>query len=176
MGLRLHGQGVIARDVRAVEIGLGSLNFLTVGGPYDTARASVAHAQFNAAYSFARALVDGRVDLTSYQDAALNDAAVIAITSKTHVIDDPAIDRASQAARVTLTLNDGRTIEAANITMKGSPQEPMSEDELMAKFHGCLEFGMAATPGAINRLGDAVMDIENAAVAATAIVEAFPGS
>ena len=174
LGLRLSGQGVNARDVRAVEIGLGSLNFLTVGGPYDAARASVAHAQFNAAYSFARALVDGRVDLKSYQDAALNDPAVVALTSKTRVIADPAIDPASQAARVTLTLNDGRTIEAANATMKGSPLEPMSEQELMAKFHGCFEFGMGASHGQINRLADAVMGIENATDTATAIVEAFP--
>jgi 2-methylcitrate dehydratase PrpD len=175
LGLRLSGQGVKPGDVRQVEIGLGSLNWLTVGGPYDPGRESITHAQFNAAYSFARALTDARVDLRSYQVPALRDPAVAALAARTRVIDDPAIDSESQAARVRVTLNDGRTVEARSDTMKGGPEEPMSEGELLEKFHGCLEFGIGASRAEADRLADVALKLETAADAAAAIVGAFPG-
>ena len=174
LGIALNGKGVTAGEIKRVEIGLGSLNWLTVGGPYDVHRASVTHAQFNAAYSFARALSDGRVDLRSYQENARNDPAIIRLTSRISVVNDPAIDAASQAARVTITLNDGRVMEETRVTMKGSPLDPMSEHEIMAKFRGCLEFGTGASSAQAERLADAAMQIDQAADAAAAIVEAFP--
>ena len=59
--------------------GWANVNWLTVGEPYDVKRDSVVHAQFNAAYSFARALADGRVDLRSYQRPQITDPAVAAL-------------------------------------------------------------------------------------------------
>jgi 2-methylcitrate dehydratase PrpD len=174
LGIRLSGQGVKPGNVRQVEIGLGSLNWLTVGSPYDAARVSVTHAQFNAAYSFARALTDARVDLRSYQISALGDPAVVALAARTRVIDDPGIDPATQAARVKVTLNDGSTVEVRSDTMKGSPEQPMSEDELLTKFHGCLEFGIGASRAESDRLADVALKLETAGDAAAAIVNAFP--
>jgi 2-methylcitrate dehydratase PrpD len=98
--------------VRSVEIGMGNVNWLTVGEPYDVRRDSVVHAQFNAAYSFARALTDARVDLRSYQKPAISDAAVVALAGKVTVIDDASIDAtAIEPARIKVTRNDGRVIE-----------------------------------------------------------------
>ena len=162
-------------DVKVVEIGMGNVNWLTVGEPYDVRRASVVHAQFNAAYSFARALTDARVDLRSYQQAAITNPAVVALAAKIRVIDDPTIDpTAIEPARVKVTLNDGRVIEVGSDTIKGSPQEPMSEDELLAKFRGCLDFGLGASRADADRLADAVMNLDTATDTASAIVGAFP--
>jgi 2-methylcitrate dehydratase PrpD len=55
LAIKLREQGLKPADVRSVEIGMGNVNWLTVGEPYDVRRDSVVHAQFNAAYSFARA-------------------------------------------------------------------------------------------------------------------------
>ena len=49
----------------------------------------------------------------------------------------------------------------------------MSEDELLTKFRGCLEFGLDATRADADRLADAVMNIETTTEAAAMIVEAF---
>ena len=175
LAIKLRGEGVKPSDVKAVEIGMGNVNWLTVGAPYDAKRDSVVHAQFNTAYGFARALIDARVDLRSYQQAAITDPAVVALAAKTRVIDDPAIEpTAIEPARVKITLNDGRIIEVRSDTIKGSPQEPMSEDELLAKFRGCLEFGLGASRADADRLADAIMSIDTAANAAAAIVIAFP--
>jgi len=176
LGIRLHEQGVNPGDVREAEIGMGNVNWLTVGEPY-IKHDSPVHAQFNAAYGFARALTDGRVDLRSYQQPAISDPAVIALAARTRAIDDPAIDPiALEPARVKVTLHDARVVEVRSDTVKGSPQEPMSEDELIAKLYGCLEFGLGASRADADRLADAMMSLETAPDAAAAIVGAFPRS
>jgi 2-methylcitrate dehydratase PrpD len=175
LGIKLRGQGVKPGDVRAVEIGLGNVNWLTVGEPYDVRRDSVVHAQFNAAYSFARALTDARVDLRSFQKPAISDPAVVALAGKVRAVDDPAIDPAAiEPARVKVALNDGRVVEIRSDTVKGSPQEPMSEAELFDKFRNCLEFGLGARRAEADAFADVIMNIEAATDAASALVTAFP--
>jgi 2-methylcitrate dehydratase PrpD len=177
LAIKLREQGVKPGDVRAVEICMGKVNWLTVGEPYDVRRDSVVHAQFNTAYSFARALTDARVDLRSYQKPAISDPAVVALAAKTRVVDDPSIEpTAIEPARIKVTLNDGKIVEVRSDTIKGSPREPMSEDELIAKFRGCLEFGLNASRADADKLADAVMSIDKATDAAAAIVGAFPQS
>jgi 2-methylcitrate dehydratase PrpD len=176
LGIKLREQGIKPGDVREVEIGMGNVNWLTVGEPYDVRRDSVVHAQFNAAYTFARALTDARVDLRSFQKPAISDAAVVALAGKVRTVDDPAIDpTAIEPARVTVTLNDGRVVEVKSDTVKGSPQEPMSEAEFLAKFRDCLEFGTGAKRADADKLAEAIMNIETATDAGAALVGAFPG-
>jgi 2-methylcitrate dehydratase PrpD len=175
LAIKLRGQGIKPSDVRSVEIGMGNVNWLTVGEPYDVRRDSVVHAQFNAAYTFARALTDARVDLRSFAQAAISDPAVVALAAKVRAVDDPAIDpTAIEPARVTVTLNDGRIVEVKSDTVKGSPQEPMSEDELLAKFRDCLDFGAGAGRADADKLADAIMHIEDATDVGAALVGAFP--
>ena len=94
---------------------------------------------------------------------------------KVRVVDDPAIDpTAIEPARVKVTLNDGRVIEVKSDTVKGSPQEPMSEDELLAKFRDCLDFGLGAKRADADRLADAIMHIDSSTDVGATLVGAFP--
>ena len=175
IGIALHDEGIDAAAVESMEIGLGHTNWLTVGEPYDARRDSVVHAQFNISYSFARALADGRVDLRTYQKPAITDPAIAALAPRIRVVSDSAIDpTAIEPARVKLSLRDGRSIERATNTIKGSPQSPMSEEELTAKFRACLEFGLGATPAQSDRLAEVVFALEKSSDAARDIVAAFP--
>jgi 2-methylcitrate dehydratase PrpD len=175
LGISLHREGVRAQDVEAIEIRMGEVNRLTVGEPYDVVRDSVVHAQFNAAYSFARALEDGRVDLHSYRKPAIGDPAIVALASVTQVVSDPTVDAtAIEPARVLVKLKSGRTLEAASDTIKGSPQEPMTEDELTVKLRTCLDFGLGASSDAADGLAAVIASLETRADAARDIVEAFP--
>ncbi len=175
IGIELREQGLKPSDVREIVIGMGNVNWLTVGEPYDVRRDSVVHAQFNASYSFARALTDARVDLRSYQKPAISEPAVVALAAKVRAVDDPAIEASAiEPARVKVTLNDGRVIEASRHTIKGSPQEPMNEDDLLAKFRDCLAFGLGASRADAERLAAVIMDLDAAPDAAAALVAAFP--
>jgi len=177
IGIELHEEGIRPGTVQAIEIGLGNTNWLTVGEPYDPARDSVVHAQFNISYSFARALADGRVDLRTYQKPAITDPAIAALAARITVVSDPEIDpTAIEPARVKLTLRDGTRIERYTDTIKGSPQAPMTEGELNDKFRSCLEFGLGATREESDRLARVVADLENSSDVARDIVAAFPAT
>ena len=90
-------------------------------------------------------------------------------------MDDPAIYPAAiEPASVKVTLNDWRVVEVKSDTVKGSPQEPMSEAEFLDKFRSCLEFGVGAQRAEADKLADALMNIENATAVATALVGPFP--
>ena len=175
LGIGLHVQGLRADDVEGIEIHMGNVNWLTVGEPYDVSRNSVVHAQFNAAYGFARALTDGKVDLATYQERSISDPHIVALTRVTKVLSDPAIDpTAIEPARVEVRLKSGRTIAAASDTIKGSPEAPMSEADLLAKFRACMVFGLDATTAQADRLAKTVENLEKTDDAARAIVDAFP--
>jgi 2-methylcitrate dehydratase PrpD len=177
LGIRLHGEGVHAEDVEAIEIRMGDVNWLTVGEPYDVTRDSVVHAQFNASYSFARALTDGKVDLSTYQKPAIADPRIVALTRVTRVVSAPEIDpTAIEPARVIVTLKNGEKREAASDTIKGSPQDPMSASDLLAKARSCFAFGLGASDADTDRLADIVMHLEKHDDAAQAIVQAFPAA
>ena len=175
IGIELHDKGIRPADVAAIEVGMGNVNWLTVGAPYDPARNEVVHAQFNTAYSFARALSDGKVDLHSYRKPAITDSGIAALTAITQVVDDPAIaPTAIEPARVKLTLKSGKVIELMRDTIKGSPQDPMSDAEMRAKVRGCLEFGLGATAAEVERLADVIATLEQSSDAAQSILGAFP--
>jgi 2-methylcitrate dehydratase PrpD len=176
IGIELYNKGVRADAVESAEIRLGHTNWLTVGDPYDARRDSVVHAQFNAAYSFARALTDGKVDLLSYHKPGITDPAVVALARRTAIVSDPEIEPvAIEPARVRLQLKDGSSMELRRDTIKGSPQEPMTEAEILGKFRGCLEFGLGASVSQADQLARAVRELESAADAAASLVSAFPG-
>jgi 2-methylcitrate dehydratase PrpD len=176
LGIALQRRGVKADDVAAIEIRMGRVNWMTVGDPYDAARDEIVHAQFNASYGFARALADGRVDLASYRRPAITEPRIVALTAVTRVTDDPAIEpTAIEPARVKVTLKNGAVLEARSDTIKGSPQEPMSAEERLAKLRDCLAFGLEAAPAQADRLAEAVESLERAENAAASLLAAFPG-
>ncbi len=175
LGIRLHQQGVRPDQISEIEIGMGDVNWLTVGTPYDPARNDVVHAQFNAAYSFARALADGRVDLRTYRRPAITDSRIAAITARTRVVSDASIDpTAIEPARVKLRLAAGNPIEITANTIKGSPAEPMTADESAAKLRDCLESGLGASTADADRLMEVVMTLERSENAAADLLRALP--
>ena len=175
IGLAMHGQGIRPEQIASVEIGMGHVNWLTVGEPYDPGRDEIVHAQFNAAYGFARAIADGKVDLRTYTRPHITAPDIAAITAKTRIVDDPAIDpTAIEPVRIDVTLNDGRSMRVAAATVKGSPQNPMSETERMEKFYDCLAFGLGTRRAEADRLADVLLNLERYRDAAKAIVDAFP--
>lgn len=175
IGIELHGEGIQPADVAAIEIGMGNVNWLTVGAPYDASRNDIVHAQFNTAYSFARAFADGKVDLHSYRKPAITDSGIAALAALIKVVDDPTINpTAIEPARVKLTLRSGKIIELRRDTIKGSPQDPMNDAEMRSKVRGCLEFGLGATPADVDQLADVVANLEHASEAALSILDALP--
>jgi len=88
-------------------------------------------------YVIAAAVADGNVLPDSFSDAKLADPRIWDLLGKIKVIADPEIDGLfpkTKRARVTITTLSGSTHTAQVDHAKGSPQNPMSDNEIIAKF------------------------------------------
>jgi 2-methylcitrate dehydratase PrpD len=174
LGLQLHEEGLAAGTVESIQIGMSDANWKLVGKPYDARLGSVVHAQFNAAYSFARALVDGQVGPASYERPAITEPALVALASRIRVVSDPSIEADAMApVRIVVVLRDGRSIAREGNAIKGSTEDPMSEREVLEKLRGCLEFG-GYPRSAAERILEAGSALDRASDAARSLVGAFP--
>lgn len=98
------------------------------------------HGKFSIDYVLAAMLLDGRVDLDSFSDDYCNSPRMRASLDKVQVNAHPEWpnDQASRRKTpVTIRMNDGRTFNRMVEKVLGSPGNPMSRDELVAKYRGC---------------------------------------
>lgn len=175
LALQLKQKGLDALDIDRAEILLSKVNVEAVGQPYDPVRISPIHAQFNAAYSFARALTDGRVTVQSYELPYIADSEVCELARRVITRTDARIaENLLEPARIRIRLKDGRRIEVHRATVKGSPKDPMSKREVLEKFRTNLEIGLGAPAAAADRLAEVVSQLERFPNAAGAIIRAFP--
>jgi len=84
------------------------------------------------------------------------------IIERIEFVADPAADAGGfreMTSLIEVELMDGRTHRARAEFAKGSPANPMRDDELLAKFLGCLEWGgIEASVG--RQVAARVMDLE----------------
>jgi len=102
-----------------------------------TQPATANEARFSLGYVVATALAHGSVRLAAYEPARLQDAATRSLMERISVAVDPELDAAfpgQRAARVLITMRDGRRFEHLQPNRKGDPEEPLSDAELEDKF------------------------------------------
>ena len=88
-------------------------------------------------YVIAAALVDGNVLPESFSDEKLKDPRIRELLPKIKVVSDPEIDELFpriKRARVTITTTDGQSYTAQTDVAKGDPADPMSDEDIVAKF------------------------------------------
>jgi 2-methylcitrate dehydratase PrpD len=94
-------------------------------------------ARFSLHYMVASALVHGSVRLSAFSEERLNDPATRALMQRVTRALDPEIDAAfpsRRAARVDITLRDGRRFSHFQPDRKGDPELPLSDAELGDKL------------------------------------------
>ena len=101
------------------------------------APATAMSAQFSIPYVVATALLNGAPDVASFDDKNIHDEKVLALARKVRLVEDAEIAQhfpAHEPSRVTVKLKDGNSYSKAVICSKGTPENPMSRQELEAKF------------------------------------------
>lgn len=94
-------------------------------------------AKFSLQYTVARALVSGRVGLRDFDTVMLEEPPVRDLMSKTRLVLDPELDQrypSAWAATVSVELADGTVQQVTVDAPKGDPENPLTGDELRAKF------------------------------------------
>jgi 2-methylcitrate dehydratase len=88
-------------------------------------------------YCTAVALLDGDVTLESFDEQRLRDERLLELVSRIRIHRDAALTARYPRGipnRLTVTLRDGRTLVAENEFPRGHDQNPMSDEEVEAKF------------------------------------------
>ena len=100
-------------------------------------------AKFSMEFCMAILLIEGRAGLAEFTDDLVRRADVQAMIEKIEFVVDDRAEAAGYHKMTTyldITLKDGRTISGVADFGKGSPANPMSFEEVAAKFSECAEF------------------------------------
>ena len=140
-----------AADVEAIEVRIARSGAHTVN---DREMPDI-----NLQYLFAVALLDGNVSFAAAHDVErMSDPAVRALRSRVKLIGDPSFVEGGHAARVEITLKDGRKITREIESFRGKADNPMSTGEVEEKARDLIEPVMGA--GKTRKLIETVRTLE----------------
>jgi 2-methylcitrate dehydratase PrpD len=132
-------------------------------------------AKFSLPFNAAAVLVKGKAGLAEFTDAVVNAPEIKAMMER---IDFAAFERiepgyTNTTTFIELDLTDGRTLKGRVDYPKGSPQDPMSYDEVAEKFRECADYAewpadRAARIVALVREFEALADVRTLTAALSA--------
>ncbi len=118
-------------------------------------------AKFSMEYPVAAALLDGKVLLTSFNDENVVRPQIRAFLPKISKQEGtgPMLPR---WATVRMRLKNGTTVEEHATCSRGDAQNPLSDDELLAKARDCYAYGQRTWPSTM--FADGIVDLAHARV------------
>ncbi len=126
-----------ADDVEWVECRIAAGQVPIVCEPEETKyRPRTAYdAQFSLPYAVAVALADGRVGLDSFAPKRIREARVLSLAARVrHVVDPASAFPRVFPGGVKIGLRGGRVVEAYEPANRGCPENPLSPDDIRAKY------------------------------------------
>lgn len=130
-------QGLVAEDLASIHIQTTTRGADILSDPSKYDPQTKETADHSLPYCLAAVAADGGVYPNSFEQDKLFDPRIRTLLKKIKVVANAEIDGlfpGTKRAIATLTTNDGRTFEKTVDHAKGSPQNPLSDDELVAKF------------------------------------------
>ena len=154
--------GIRAADIDRVRVLLPAAAVDTVCVPDGVRRkpGDTYTAIFSIYYAVATALVRGRYALADLEPAALADPEVLALAQRVQYELDPATTFPKYfSGAVIVTTRDGRTLQRREDVHRGSPERPVSEADIIAKYTENARRILGA--GEVDRVRETVLDIES---------------
>lgn len=112
--------------------------------------------KFSSYHCAAVAMVDGMAGINQFTDARVNAPEVVAMRDRVTFSYDESLPK--DTATVTIRLRDGRALTHTTAHNKGTPANPMSDDELSTKFTDLAAAVLGSERG--NRILDQLWAIE----------------
>lgn len=113
-------------------------------------------AKFSMEFCMAILLLRGKADLTEFTDRVVQREDVQALISRINFYVDPEAENAGYDKMTSLLkihLKDGRVIAGRADFAKGSPADPMTFDETVMKFRGCVDYAEWPKPNTEKIIG-----------------------
>jgi 2-methylcitrate dehydratase PrpD len=134
---RLAARGIKAADVREMvcEVGEGTVHRLWEPLGAKQRPANGYAGKFSTPYCIAAGFLRGNVGLGDFTDAAVHDAAVLALAATVRYQVDPKNPYPkSFTGHIRATLTDGRVVEERQPHMRGGAHEPLTRADIEEKF------------------------------------------
>jgi 2-methylcitrate dehydratase PrpD len=147
--LRLIQQNNIqAADVDKVEVGGNLSNYRTIFQHHPT---TGLQAKFSMEFAMAILLIDGKATLRSFTDAVVQRPEVQDMIRRVHYSVDPEFNKLElqgaslqailvEQSGLKIYMKDGKVFSGSTQPAKGSPENPMTYEEVADKFRGNAEF------------------------------------
>ena len=153
--LAIKAQGIKGGDIESITVA-GSEKMVSHHNIAEPAEMSTA--QYSAPFSVALAFYRDPRDPAVFDDSALNDPSIRALTRKVKlVVRTPQPGDTTLASRVSVRLKDGREITEDCQYYPGMPQQPLTERELETKFKALTT---AIAPARAAQLFERCMNLE----------------
>lgn len=120
-------------------------------------------AKFSLPFTVALALVKGKISISDFSTDALKDVQVLALADKVEPVIDAAFNWNLKLpdGKVELIMRDGHRIERLGSQVPGTPERPMTWEELRQKFSECADASIQPVPFEnVKRVQDLIQDIE----------------
>ena len=144
--LSLARRGTFSADeVERIKVYLPPAPYGIVGGPFKIRGNPTVDAQFSVPYCVAAALLRKDVFIPDFEETSVCEPKVMELAGKVVCFPDESVTgKAMVPVRVEVILKNGKVEKERVDAMKGSPQNPLSYEEVIKKFQRCLEY--AAKP------------------------------
>jgi 2-methylcitrate dehydratase PrpD len=125
-------------DVTAIKASITKYAASRIGSAYPT---SIESAKFSMPYVAAYTALYGPPMLKAFTEDAIHDEATKVLARKVSVAIDPEFADVLEESpsRVTVTLADGRTVQKMRYYASGTPQMPLTKEQVEEKFFSCAE-------------------------------------
>jgi len=114
--------------------------------------------KFSMEYCMARAIIDGDMRIVQFTEEKVLDPAVQELLKKVRYVHPPGAEDRSLAEKVVVILRDGTQYSHEVLYAKGSPENPLTHEELTTKYRDCA--GTVLPPEVKERSLEMVFNIE----------------
>jgi 2-methylcitrate dehydratase PrpD len=128
-------------DIKQVEVGLSPMTYTHCAWEYKSQ--GVTAAQMNLFYSLTVMGIDGMAFVAQYDESRLTDPRILSFIPRIHAYIDREIEAMGpayrHAARVEIQTQDGRTFKHETLNRRGSPENPLSQRDVVYKFRNVVD-------------------------------------
>jgi 2-methylcitrate dehydratase PrpD len=128
-------------DIEKVEIAVSPMVAEMVGKPFHIGANPQVDAQFSIPYTISCAIIRGDVFLSDFETDQIYDLAVRKLAERVFVFADYTLpEKDIFQSNMTIKNADGQKLSEHVSMPRGNPQNPMSYEQCIEKFHKCIEY------------------------------------
>jgi len=162
IGFLLEEGAIKIENVSSILVTVPKVAYDLAGHPFSPGESPVISAQFSIPFTVAAMLVFGRITLETFSPETIDDSRIHGLMKRIEV--EERAQRETDGfvpATVSVTTENGKVYSKTVEVLKGHPDQPMSDDELLAKFKGCVKFGMPEMSSEkTDRFADMLLNLE----------------